>query len=145
MSKSVMPFEKFKYVMEQIKAHSDKIERISDFFEKELCTDSWCLFTVGDELAQSLCCMLADEFNCWYDTSSNKEKIDEVLQQVGLPPTEESTVEWWTGKRCAENDIEYWLYEESKKIVVDGKEIYISTLEEFYHYLITYYVDKKEN
>lgn len=142
----VMPLEEFKYIMNQIKAHSDKIERVSDFFEKELCTDSWCLFNIGDDLANTLCCVLADHFNCWWmvDNKETKDKVDGMLEELGLPPSKGSSLEWWdSSKRQYENDIEYWLYEDSKKIIVDGKEIPIGTLEELYDYLIKYCVDKK--
>ena len=142
----VMPFEEFKYVMNQIKAHSDKLERISDFFEKECCTDSWCLFNIGEDLANTLCCMLADHFNCWWvvDSTSSKEKVDGLLESMGLPPSKGSSSEWWDEtKRRYDNDIEYWLYEDNKKIVIDDKDIPIETLEQFYDYLIKYCIDKK--
>ena len=144
--KQVMPFKEFEFIMNQIKEHSNKLERISDFFEKELCADSWCLVNIGEELTSTLCCMLADHFNCWWivnDTVS-KEKVDGLLESMGLPPSKGSTSEWWdTSKRRYENDIEYWLYEDSKKIVIDNKEIPIDTLEQFYDYLIKYCIDKK--
>lgn len=142
----VMSLEEFKYVMNQIKAHSEKLERVSDFFEKELCTDSWCLFNIGENLSNTVCCMLADHFNCWWvvDDTDSKERVDGMLKGMGLPPSKGASLEWWDeSKRRYENDIEYWLYEDNKKIVVDDKEIPIKTLEEFYDYLIKYCVDKK--
>lgn len=142
----VMPLEEFKFIMNQIKDHSDKIERVSNFFEKELCSDSWCLFNIGDDLANTLCCMLADHFNCWWvvEDKGAKEKVDNMLASMGLPPSKGCSLEWWdTSKRHYENDIEYWLYEDSKRITVEGKEISIETLEELYDYLIKYCVDKK--
>lgn len=142
----VMSFEEFKYIMNQIKVHSEKLERVSDFFEKELCTDSWCLFNIGENLTSTLCCMLADHFNCWWvvDDTSSKEKVDSMLEEMGLPPSKGSSLEWWDeSKRRYDNDIEYWLYEDNKKISIDGKEIPIETLEEFYTYLVKYCVDKK--
>ena len=142
----VMPFEEFKYIMDQIKAHSNKLERISDFFEKELCSDSWCLFSIGEDLSNTLCCMLADHFNCWWvvDDKESKEKVDEMLESMGLPPSKGSSLEWWNpDKRPYDNDIEYWLYEDSRKITVDNKDIPIETLEQFYEYLVKYCVDKK--
>lgn len=142
----VMPFEEFKYIMNQIQAHSSKLERISDFFEKELCSDSWCLVNLGEDLSTTLCCMLADHFNCWWssDEYTSTERINGMLKEMGLPPVKGSTTEWWDEtKRRYDNDIEYWLYEDSKKIVMDGKEIPIGTLEELYDYLIKYCVDKK--
>lgn len=142
----VMPFEEFKYIMNQIKAHSNKLEKVSDFFEKELCTDSWCLVSIGEDLSNTLCCMLADHFNCWWvvDDKESKEKVDEMLESMGLPPSKGSSLEWWNpDKRHYDNDIEYWLYEDSRKITVDDKDIPIETLEQFYNYLVKYCVDKK--
>lgn len=144
----VMTFEEFKYIMNQIKAHSDKMERVSDFFEKELCTDSWCLVNVGEDLANTLCCMLADHFSCWWGdievTEVNKIKVDQMLQDMGLPKSNPYSRDWWLPNvRRYDNDIEYWLYEDNKKVTIDGKEIPIDTLEQFYNYLITYCVDRK--
>ena len=144
----VMTFEEFKYIMNQIKAHSDKMERVSDFFEKELCTDSWCLVNVGEDLANTLCCMLADHFNCWWGdievTEANKIKVDQMLQDMGLPKSNPYSRDWWLPNvRRYDNDIEYWLYEDNKKVTIDGKEVPIDTLEQFYNYLITYCVDRK--
>ena len=144
----VMSLEEFKYIMNQIKAHSEKLERVSDFFKKELCTDSWCLFNIGENLSSTLCCMLADHFNCWWvvDDTNSRERVDNMLKGMGLPPSKGASLEWWDeSKRRYENDIEYWLYEDSKKIVVNDKEISIRTLEEFYNYLINYCVDRKSS
>ena len=142
----VMPFEEFKYIMNQIQAHATKLERISDFFEKEMCSDSWCLVNIGEDLANTLCCMLADHFNCWWVVNDKeaKDKIDGMLEDLGLPPSKGSSLDWWDPtKRQYENDIEYWLYEDSKRIIVEGQEVPIATLEELYDYLIKYCVDKK--
>ena len=142
----VMPFGEFKYIMEQIQAHSEKLGRLSDFFEKELCTDSWCIVNVGEKLSNILCCMLADHFNCWWEINDTgaQEKVNGILESMGLPPSKGFSREWWDEtKRRYDNDIEYWLYEENKKIVIDGEEIPIETLEEFYNYLISHCVDKK--
>lgn len=142
----VMPFEEFKYIIEQIQAHSEKLGRLSDFFEKELCTDSWCIVNVGENLSNTLCCMLADHFNCWWeiDDTSAQEKVNGILESMGLPPSRGYSREWWDEtKRRYDNDIEYWLYEENKKIVIDGEEVPIETLEEFYNYLVSRCVDKK--
>lgn len=142
----VMPFKEFEYLMNLVKAHSNKLERISDFFEKELCTDSWCLVNIGEDLANVICCMLADHFNCWWVgcNDDSKEKVDNLLESMGLPPSKGTTLEWWdTSKRHYDNDIEYWLYEDSKKVTIDDKDIPIETLEQFYDYLVTYCIDKK--
>ena len=145
---TVMSYEQFEYIMNQIKAHSEKLERISNFFEKEVCTDSWCLVNVGEELAQTLCNMLADHFNCWWGeveiAVASKEEADKLLKEMKLPPSTPYSREWWQPNvRAYDNDIEYWLYEDNKKVKIDGKEIPIETLKQLYDYLVTYCVDKK--
>lgn len=147
MSK-VMSFEEFEFIMNQIKNHSDKLERVSDFFEKELCTDSWCLVNIGEDLAQTLCNLLADHFNCWWGEveicESSRKKIDQLFEEVNLRPSKPYSREWWQPNvRSYDNDIEYWLYEESKKITIGEKEIPVETLKQFYDYLVEYCVDKK--
>lgn len=144
---SVMPFEKFEYIMNQILQFQKKSEKISDFINDELCTDSRGWFSVGDELVVTLTCMLADEFNCWYSLGHNHSAVNELREAMGLEKDErEEGTRWWDKNvRKWENDIEYWLYEDTKRIGMNGKDIPIQTLEEFYNYLITYCLDKKEN
>lgn len=146
--KSVMPFEKFKFILDTIKNYEEKRDKISTFFEEELCSDSWCLFTVGEDLQHALSCLLADEFNCWYSTDYNPA-VDELKKELGVEVCEKeqsSTPKWWDNKvRSWENDIEYWLYEDSKKIIIDGEEIPIGTVKDFYNYLVKYCVDKKRD
>ena len=141
----IMSFDKFKFIIEQIQAHEEKRDRISDFFEKELCEDSWCLFNVGEDLAHTLICLLADEFNCWYKCNYNPA-VDKLKEELGVEPdkkTETNYPKWWDKSvRSWENDIEYWLYEDNKKIIIHDIEIPIGTLEEFYNYLVKYCVDK---
>ena len=145
---SIMPFEKFEYIMSQIKDYEEKRDRISNFFDKEICSDSWCYFTVGEELQHALTCLLADEFNCWYQ-STTSSSVDEIKESIGVESEDKKESEfpkWWDkSTKSWDNDIEYWLYEDSKRIIIDGKEIPIGTLQEFYNYLIKYCVDKKEN
>ena len=90
--------------------------------------------------------MLADEFDCWYETWINPE-VNDLREELGLKRDErKGGTQWWDSSvRLWENDIEYWLYEENKKIEIDGKEVPIGTLREFYDYLITYCVDKKKD
>ena len=143
---NVMPFEKFEYIIQQILEHEAKRERISDFIEEEFCTDSYCFFTVGDKLQETLVNLLADEFNCWYkvDYNTNVDKLKESLGIETEKLEDKETPVWWDKSvRKWENDIEYWLYEDAKKIEIDGEEIPIGTVKEFYDYLIKYCVDKK--
>ena len=127
--KELMPYDKFKYIMEVILEFQQKRDRVSDFFEKELMEDSWCLITFGTPIESALISMLADEFDCWY---SFKEKVEEF--------------DWWREpKYCGmENDIETWLYslDEQKSITVNGREIDISSVESLYDYLVSSYKEK---
>lgn len=154
--KQIMPFEKFEYIMKQIQEYEAKRGRISDFLEKELCSDSFCLFNVGEDLLTTVTSMLADEFNCWYNiyTGSKVEEVNKSLNEIskgwqellknGSIKQESDSPVWWNPKvRRWDNDIEYWLYEDNKRIVINEKEIPIETLPEFYDYLVKYCVDKK--
>lgn len=109
-----------------------KRDRISDFFEKELTEDSWCLFTVGSDLETVLMNMLADEFECWYSFD------------------EEADFNWWDGNKYKriENDIEAWFYNsmsdnEPKTITINNKVYPVDSLEEFYEFLVNQYKSKK--
>lgn len=145
----IMPFEKFEYLMKQVQAYEEKRNRISDFFEEEICTDSWCFFNVGEDLATSITNMLADEFNCWYKSAYTSVSINKLKEELGVKGEDKEEVEypkWWDKSvRTWENDIEYWLYEDHKKITVEGQEVPIETLQEFYDYLVKFCVDKKRN
>lgn len=126
MEKQLMPFQKFKVIMNTLLDFQAKKDRISDFFEKELMEDSWCIFTAGNEVEEALINLLADEFDCWY---SFKDEIKEF--------------EWWTSEHHygMENDIETWLYslDEKKVVIVNDKEIDISSIESFYDFLTSQY------
>lgn len=128
---NLVDFNRFKKIMETLLAFRDKRERVSDFFEKELTEDSWCIFTYGNDIESTLIHMLADEFNCWYYISRTGD------------PENYSPKHWWETKYPeGDNDISYWLYElddEDKKMIVDDEEIPVNTLEEFYSYLVKYY------
>ena len=144
---SVMPYKKFKYIMKQIQNNEKKREKVSDIFEEELCSDSWCIFTFGEDIVDSLICLLADHFNCWYQVKCSPS-FDAFKKELNIAEekVKESTMpKWWDKSyRRWENDIAYYLYEENKKIIIDGKEIPINTLKQFYNYLIKYCVDKKD-
>ena len=141
-----MKYEKFKYILNVIKDYNSKIERISDFMESEVCTDSYCFINVGEELINTLTGMLADEFDCWYYISSPSLSIND-LAEGNIKKTYEDNVpenRWWDkSSRRWDNDIEYWLYEDTKKIYIGGKEVPIDTEGQFYDYLVTQLLDKK--
>ena len=135
--------------MNQIKEFEEKRNRISDFLEKEICSDSYCLFTVGEDLVTTITSMLADHFNCWYQVSYNPA-MDALKKEfnVKVEKKKESEFPKWWDESCRkwENDIEYWLYEENKCITINGKETPpLKTLKQLYKYLIKYCVDKKQN
>lgn len=127
--KELIPFDKFKKIMEILIEFQQKKDRISDFFEKELMEDSWCLITLGTPVEDALVSLMADEFECWY---SFREEVEEF--------------DWWRDPkyRGFENDIETWLYslDEHKSITVNGKEIDISSIESFYDFLVSQYKEK---
>lgn len=142
-----MPFKKFKYIMKQIQQYEKKRDKISDFFEDEICTDSWCYINFGENIVDTLVCLLADHFNCWYQSNWNPS-IDTLKNEfkVNVEKKKESHVtKWWDKSfRRWENDIEYFLYEENKQITINGEEVPIKTLNQFYKYLVKYCVDKKD-
>ena len=125
----LMNFKRFKRIMDTIQKFDKKKEKIDKFFEKELMEDSYCMITLGDDLQRTLINVLADEFDCWFGTRSNK-------------PTH-----WWNNKNTygSSNEIEWWLYEsdETKLIEVNEKEYHVDTLEKFYDYLMEMYYDRK--
>ena len=125
-----MSLEKFKYILEMLVKIKEKREKVTDFFEDELCPDSWAIFTFGEDIDTIIMHMLADEFNCWFTDSETKNSTD-----------------WWKEEdrfKLKDNDIEYWLYgslsADEKKVVYDkdGTEIDITSLEDFYQYLCNY-------
>ena len=127
--KQPMSFDKFKHIMNVLIEFQQKKDRISDFFEKELTEDSWCIFTLGNTIESALVNLLADEFDCWY---SFKDDIKDF--------------EWWTDEKHygMENDIEVWLYsiDEEKAVWIDNKKIDISSIASLYDYLILSYKRK---
>ena len=129
--KELMPFSKFKLLMNVLLEFKQKKDKISDFFEKELMENSWCLITFGDTIESALINLIADEFECWYTFKDDIKEFD-----------------WWQAenKYGMENDIETWLYslDEHKSITVNGKEIDISSIESFYDFLVSQYKEKHD-
>ena len=144
--RNIMKYDKFKYILNVIKDYNAKIQRISDFIEKEVCTDSYCFVNVGEELVNTLTSMLADEFDCWYYISSPSLNINDLVEGNIKKTYEDNIPEnrWWDkSSRKWDNDIEYWLYEDTKKIYIGGKEAPIETEGQFYDYLVTQLLDKE--
>ena len=144
--RNIMKYDKFKYILNVIKGYNAKIQRISDFIEKEVCTDSYCFVDVGEELVNTLTSMLADEFDCWYYISSPSLNINDLVEGNIKKTYEDNIPEnrWWDkSSRKWDNDIEYWLYEDTKKIYIGGKEVPIETEGQFYDYLVTQLLDKE--
>ena len=127
--KEPMPFSKFKLLMNVLLEFKEKKDKVSDFFEKELMENSWCIITFGDTVESALINLMADEFECWYTFKDDIKEFD-----------------WWQAenKYGMENDIETWLYslDEHKSITVNGKEIDISSIESFYDFLVSQYKEK---
>jgi len=127
--KEPMPFSKFKLLMNVLLEFQQKKDKVSDFFEKELMEDSWCMVTFGNTVESALINLIADEFDCWYTFRNDIKDFD-----------------WWQAenKYGMENDIETWLYslDKHKSITVNGKEIDISSIESFYDFLVSQYNEK---
>ena len=127
--KEPMPFSKFKLLMNVLLEFQQKKDKVSDFFEKELMENSWCLITFGDTIESALINLIADECDCWYTFKDDVKDFD-----------------WWQAenKYGMENDIETWLYslDEHKSITVNEKEIDISCIESFYDFLVSQYNEK---
>ena len=156
-----MDFNRFKKIIETIQNFDEQRKRIDDFFEKEICSDSFFMISVGNGIQQTLINMLADEFDCWFEYGLSVEppkgdESDEVLKFLFnlTGDNNDSKISksknWWEyegplfGKT---NDIEYWLYESDpikKVITIDGKEIDITLLGDFYDYLVTQYLTKNQ-
>jgi len=134
----LMSFPKFKYIMNKLIEFRDKKEKISDFYEKEIMTDSFCFVTLGSEVESALVNLLADEFECWYSFDKDVSNFN-----------------WWEieGYKGYENDIENWLYtisRDPKTVTINGNEIPIDSLEELYEFLVNqatgvYNLKKEEN
>ena len=124
IKEQLMSFPKFKFIMNKLIEFRDKKEKISDFYEKEIMTDSFCFVTLGSEVESALVNLLADEFECWYSFDKDVSNFN-----------------WWEieGYKGYENDIENWLYtisRDPKTITINGNEIPIDSLEELYEFLV---------
>ena len=135
MKKELMKFPKFKFIMETLIGYIEKRDRISNFLEKEVCEDSWCLVTVGSTLESMLINLLADEFDCWFSTKGDTPK----------------EYDWWDeGSRYSGfgNDIEEFLYrineEEPYTVGFNNQEFAINSIEDLYDFLVSQYEMKYE-
>lgn len=138
IKEQLMSFPKFKFIMNKLIEFRDKKEKISDFYEKEIMTDSFCFVTLGSEVESALVNLLADEFECWYSFDKDVSNFN-----------------WWEieGYKGYENDIENWLYtisRDPKTVTINGNEIPIDSLEELYEFLVNqatgvYNLKKEEN
>lgn len=142
----IMSFEKFKTIIEILQEFQKKRDRIGDFFEKELCEDSFCIITLGNKVEDVVINLLADEFKCWYSfRNSLRVKFDNekgTFVSEGTSEKEEEKYEWWVNRTAIENDIENFLYkmeDESQSITVGNKVFLIETVEDLYNYLVYNY------
>lgn len=128
----LMSFEKFKSIMTLLQEFNDKRDTFSSFLENYIATDSWCFVTFGLEVEDIIINMLADHFRCWYSFKEQPKEFD-----------------WWNKKpgECCywENDITAWLYSMAsdegtpKTITVNDKTTDVTTLEDFYKFLVDQY------
>ena len=129
MTKELMSLDKFKAIISTLLEFQEKRDRVSNFFEKEIMKDSWCMITFGTEIEDTLVSLLADEFECWYSFKKDVKEFD-----------------WWRNQkfRGFENDIENWLYtlDEEKAVYVNDKKIDITSIESLYDYLVSSYKEK---
>lgn len=103
-------FERFVKIIDTIKDHDFLTRNFSKFLESEICRNSYCYVTVGENLQQCIIEMLCDYF--------------------GIPQSD----------KYNENDIEWWLYESSPKIFYfdDGSQLNVESIRDFYDYLSNY-------
>jgi len=98
--------------MDNITQTLEKEETLSSCIQNNLSTTTYCIVDISSAVITSLTDLLADYYDCWYEFDN--------------------------GSR--ENDIEYWLYNDEKKIYItekDGTEkiIDISTIKKLWTYL----------
>lgn len=103
-----MEFEKFKKIIDTIKEHLIWKDKFSNFLEENICTDSWCIVDVGDNLVNMLLEILKVEF---------KDSDD--------------WIEWWLYE-----DVEKVVYytdknEERERSVEDIKDFYDFLVENY--------------
>ena len=58
-----MEFELFDKIYNRILNHNQQRDKISDFIEDNLCTDSYVIFNYGDDIVDLLVELLVKEFN----------------------------------------------------------------------------------
>ena len=76
-----MKFEQFDRIYTAIQKHHELQNKISDFIEENICTDSYCFCNMGDSLAQLLLEVLERAFNdkdkwieyCLYEKPDNED------------------------------------------------------------------------
>lgn len=132
-TETLMNRDRFKKIMETLIEFKHKRTKVSDFLQEEVATGSWVFVTYGEEIESALVNMLADEFDCWFDTGFCGDPLPK---------------EWWSEKPHQENDIAYWLYELSesdiqKSVTINGTEVPLETLDEFYDYLVKYCLNEQ--
>ena len=93
-----MESELFDKIYTTILKHSEQKDKISDFIEENLCTDSYVIFNYGDNLADLLIEVLEKEFNdigewidyCLYEKPKTGISVwDENKNPVKLDTTRE--------------------------------------------------------
>lgn len=58
-----MDFETFKMAIDAIQKHREQQEKVTNFIESEICTESWAFCTFGDNLSDTLLKVLEHVFN----------------------------------------------------------------------------------
>ena len=94
-----MEFELFDKIYNIILKHNQQRDKISDFIEDNLCTDSYVIFNYGDDIVDLLVELLVKEFNdegewieyCLYEKPNHKGICvwDENKNPVKLDTTRE--------------------------------------------------------
>ena len=136
---NLLSFERFERIIKTIQEFDKKQERVTDFLEKELMEGSFCSWTFGSEVAETLIKVLADEYDCWHSTPQASLEFREG--QFIMVPSKNRNKLWYEaeGVYYADNDISWWLYDcqDKQKIVeVDGLEYDVTNLRDFHEFLI---------
>ena len=93
-----MEFELFDKIYTTLLKHSEQKDKISDFIEENLCTDSYVIFNYGDNLADLLIEVLEKDFNdvgkwisyCLYEKPKTGISVwDENKKPIKLDTTRE--------------------------------------------------------
>ena len=88
-----MDFETFKMAIDAIQKHREQQEKVTNFIESEICTESWAFCTFGDNLSDALLKVLEHVFNdkgewiSWwlYEDVEKEWVIDGELIKVKTP------------------------------------------------------------